>query len=161
MPPPLEEGLAKLILGQAMQFLLRSEEGLRDTAGRLLFQLSATNYDTVFSKISESLFAIINGKDTDESTVQFFIMEYLNLNSKRLAELLERVSKSASFFKKDRQQQILSQVLRKAIWNWIDNYPMEFVSLCQSTTRLGGIKYLCCRKMTNPYQETQTHCLIH
>ena len=47
--------------------------------GRLLFQLSATNYETVFSKIAESIHAIVNGKDTDDTTSNFTLVECLNL----------------------------------------------------------------------------------
>jgi len=34
-------------------------------------------------------------------------------------------------FKRDSLRLLLSRVLTRAIWNWINNYPMEFVSLCQ------------------------------
>jgi hypothetical protein len=34
-------------------------------------------------------------------------------------------------FKKDNLRILLARVLTRAIWNWIDNYPMEFVSLSQ------------------------------
>lgn len=103
-----------------------------------MFQLSATNYESVFSKIAESIHAIVNGKDTDDTTSNFTLVECLNLNSRRLSELLERISRAAPHFKKEKQQNVISQVLRKAIWNWIDNYPMEFVALCQSGTRFPG-----------------------
>lgn len=29
-------------------------------------------------------------------------------------------------------------VLRRAIWSWIESYPMEFMQLCQSQKRLDG-----------------------
>eukprot|EP01132_Coremiostelium_polycephalum_P003622 gene3622-4511_t len=142
LPPPLEEGLAKIILNQCMTCLMRSilsgEQEIQTNSGSVIFQLSATNYETVSSKITEIIHAIVNGKESDEHTSQFYLIEHLNLNSKRLSELLDKITKSAAHFKKDRQQLIISQVMKKAVWNWIDNYPMEFVSLCQSCERLPG-----------------------
>ncbi|EFA82125.1 neurofibromin [Heterostelium album PN500] len=144
LPPPLEENLAKLILFQAVTCLMRAlvsnELDTQVNSGKVIFQLSATNYETVSAKIGEILHVIVNGKgEADEAfTNQFFLIEHLNLNSKRLSELLDKITKSATHFKKERHQFILSQVLRKAVWNWIDNYPMEFVTLCKMCERLPG-----------------------
>src|SRR5688572_27989872 len=35
-------------------------------------------------------------------------------------------------------QTLMATVLRKAIWNWIEVFPAEFVTLCQSQKRLDG-----------------------
>ncbi|GAM17779.1 hypothetical protein SAMD00019534_009540 [Acytostelium subglobosum LB1] len=144
LPPPLEENLAKLILFQAVTCLMRainnSESELQVSSGKVIFQLSATNYETVSAKLTEILITIVTSKgEVDEQvTNQFFLIEHLNLNSKRLSELLDKITKSANHFKKERHQFVLSQVLRKAVWNWIDNYPMEFVTLCKMCERLPG-----------------------
>ncbi|KAF2077194.1 hypothetical protein CYY_001515 [Polysphondylium violaceum] len=142
LPPPLEESLAKLIQSHCMNCLMRSinnnEVELQESSGKVIFQLSATNYETVSGKITEIIHAIVTGKETEELTNQFYLIEHMNLNSKRLSELLEKITKSANHFKKDKQQMIISQVMKKAVWNWIDNYPMEFVALCQSCERLPG-----------------------
>ncbi|KYR01829.1 hypothetical protein DLAC_01846 [Tieghemostelium lacteum] len=142
LPPPLEESSAKTLLDRCMNCLMRSvvnnEVELQINSGNVLFQLSATNYEAVSGKILDIFHSIASGKETDEQTNQFMLIEHLNLNSKRLSELLDKVTKSAANIKKDKQQLIFSQVLRKAVWNWIDNYPMEFVALCQSGERLPG-----------------------
>lgn len=78
-------------------------------------------------------------KDNDETTNQYNLLQYLDLNTKRLANLLLLVSKNIqSYGKKPSHQVILTRVLRKAIWNWIDSYPMEFVALCKSGQRFSG-----------------------
>ncbi|EGG19811.1 neurofibromin [Cavenderia fasciculata] len=143
LPPPLEEALARVILGQSMTCLMRSvvsnEEELRRNSGRVIFQLSATNYESVSGKITEILHVVVSGKEPDDQfSNQFYLIEHLNLNSKRLSELLDRVTRAANSFKKERHQFILSQVLKNAVWNWIDNYPMEFVTLCKMCERLPG-----------------------
>lgn len=35
-------------------------------------------------------------------------------------------------------QIVMANVLRKAIWNWIEVFPSQFVTLCQSQKRLDG-----------------------
>ena len=91
----------------------------------------------MFSRISNNIAV------PDETTTPINLLEYLNLNSNRLSNLLVTLAKAvdAGVFKKDNTKLLLARVLTKAIWNWIDHYPMEFVSLCQSSTRLGGTTY--------------------
>ncbi len=58
-------------------------------------------------------------------------------------------------FKKDNLRILLARVLTRAIWNWIDNYPMEFVSLSQ-VTPLPGV--LTCNTVAHqPYQPIERH----
>eukprot|EP01133_Synstelium_polycarpum_P017457 gene17457-20830_t len=143
LPPPLEESLARMILSQTMSSLMRGivngEVDTQRMTGSAIFQLSATNYEAVSTKVSEILHTAINSKEADESfTNQFHLIEHLNLNSKRLAELLDRIGKVLPSLKKERHQLILAQVLKRAVWNWIDNYPMEFVTLCKMCERFPG-----------------------
>jgi len=142
LPPPLEDNVALTMLRQMCHFIHKShaflQTELREKAGQVLFQLSASNYETVFSSISSQ----INnppGNTEEELAQPFLLIEYLNLNSRRLSELLEKLNRASSAFKKSIVQVTLARVLRKAIWNWIDNYPMEFVALCQAGTKLPGI----------------------
>jgi len=136
LPPSLDEHLARDLLRMVVIIfkIPNASVALQRVAGRCLFQLSATNYDAVISLVSFSS-ATTN---EEELATQFQLMEYLNLNSRRLAELLQKMNQVVPLLKKDAQRFGVAKVLRTAIWNWIDNYPMEFVSLCQSGHRLPG-----------------------
>eukprot|EP01113_Clastostelium_recurvatum_P009144 TRINITY_DN1436_c0_g1_i2.p1 TRINITY_DN1436_c0_g1~~TRINITY_DN1436_c0_g1_i2.p1 ORF type:complete len:2696 (+),score=879.69 TRINITY_DN1436_c0_g1_i2:238-8325(+) len=138
LPPPLEDLLARRILEVGLPHLSSDKPSHQHNAGSLLFQLSASNYEVVFSKILETLHTISIGKESEDVLNQLMLLEYFNLNSKRLSELVDRINKYIAHFRKERQQLLLAQTLRKAIWNWIGNYPMEFVGLCQSGARLPG-----------------------
>ncbi|KAL6048750.1 Neurofibromin 1 [Balamuthia mandrillaris] len=136
LPPPLEDELAKRVLDIAWHILLRPNPAsaeLKATAGKILFQLSASNYENVANKIDLSSAA-------DENTSPLCLIEYLNVNAAHLSNLLQKVTSAAKAgaYKKDHQKTLLSRVLTKAIWSWIDHYPMEFVNLCQSGSRLDG-----------------------
>jgi hypothetical protein len=143
LPPPLEDLLANKLNNIIMGIILKpapphQAQELREKAGKLLFQISASNYDQIFSKIATNL-AI-----GDETTSPLNLIEHINLSSSRLADLLHKVLNAVddSSFKKTNHQILLARALTRAIWNWIDHYPMEFVSLCQNGTRLGGTDYL-------------------
>lgn len=80
-----------------------------------------------------------HGNPTEEEvSSQLNLLQYLNYDADQLAELLKKVDSATNTYKKDKVQFILARVLRKAIWNWIDNYPIQFVSLCQGTLKLQG-----------------------
>ncbi len=133
----MEESLATKTLGIVTGILLRGTGTLgelREKAGQILLQLSASNFDLVFSRIAPGLGA------GDELTSPLVLIEYLNFNAAHLSELLIRAGAAVEepAFKKSSHQLLLARVLTKAIWNWIDHYPMEFVSLCQNGTRLNG-----------------------
>jgi hypothetical protein len=136
LPPSLDEHLARDLLRMVVIIfkIPNASPALQRVAGRCLFQLSATNYDAVISLVSFSSATT----SEEELATQFQLMEYLNLNSRRLAELLQKMNQVVPLLKKDAQRFGVAKVLRTAIWNWIDNYPMEFVSLCQSGHRLPG-----------------------
>ena len=54
LPPPLEENLANNLINQVTNVFFRKgiSEEFRKKAGLLIFQLSATNYDQTFAKVS-------------------------------------------------------------------------------------------------------------
>lgn len=140
LPPPLDETLARDIIRLIKGFLVRIlnepiefRAELLEAAGQNLFQLSATNYDAVASVIH------LNTSQIDDTEVQvhFFFLEWLNLNGKRLTDLLGRFCTVIPNMKKEAHRFGVAKSLRKAIWNWIDHYPVEFVKLCQSGGRMG------------------------
>lgn len=141
LPPSLEDGVAVQMFRQVMSLLTRQHTHLHaeihKQAAMVLFQLSASNYDTIIGSIN-MIFTNVTGGSEEETIAQLLLVEHINLNMKRLSELLDKVNRSTAHFKKAGVQYAVARVLRKAIWNWIDHYPMEFVSLCQKGVRLPG-----------------------
>ncbi|CAG8509250.1 3861_t:CDS:10, partial [Acaulospora colombiana] len=89
-------------------------------AGRVIFYISASNWNIVFSKIRSRIKYLTTTNDEWPDTSELKLLEVSDLNSKRLSMVLQ------------------ATVLRKAIWNWIEVFPAEFVTLCQSQGRMEG-----------------------
>jgi neurofibromin 1 len=139
LPPPLEENLALDMFSKLSYFIGKTHVHLnaeiQTEAQKCLFQLSASNYENIIGNLTQCFTANL---PEEESCQQLALIEHLNLNSKHLAGLLDKVNRNIASFKKTGVQFALAKALRKAIWNWIDNYPMEFVALCQTGERMKG-----------------------
>eukprot|EP01114_Cavostelium_apophysatum_P004552 TRINITY_DN1484_c0_g1_i2.p1 TRINITY_DN1484_c0_g1~~TRINITY_DN1484_c0_g1_i2.p1 ORF type:complete len:1402 (-),score=458.43 TRINITY_DN1484_c0_g1_i2:3446-7651(-) len=142
----LSEQLAAKIFALVQTYLLKAPQSKSDDlpplyqrAGEVLFHLSALSPDAIFPKTAIIIEKGPEARDNDETANQYLMIQHLDLNSKRLTSLLTKVSQSvAAYGKKSNLQVLLAKVLRKAIWNWIDNYPQEFVQLSKSGHRFGG-----------------------
>lgn len=67
------------------------------------------------------------------------MIEHLNMSYNRLSELLLQINGSAAAYqKKSARQPLLAKVIRKAIWNWIDNHPNDFVDIWKNGKRMEG-----------------------
>jgi len=141
-PPPLEDSVAtdlvrllhKIIHVSVVHRENEAFRGLAQNCGHAMFQISSTNAEAVYKQ--GAFFQDLN--DEVGLQVSFIIMENLNLNSRRLSELLQKLCKIVPSIKKDVHRFGVARSLRKAIWNWIDNFPIEFVSLCKTGARLPG-----------------------
>jgi hypothetical protein len=111
---------------------------ITDASAFVLFQLSASNYDTLIGSVNQ-IFASAASSSEEDTIAQLGLIEHLNLKRERLMDLLGKVNRAAPAIKKAGVQLALARVLRKAIWNWIDHYPMEFVTLCKSGVKLSGM----------------------
>jgi hypothetical protein len=138
--------LATKALDQIMGYLTKPPTGKSSDevspftakAGNILFYLSAYS-DAPYTKIISIIQTGVNEKDNDETSNLYSAMEYLNVNSKRLSSIFHKIHQvTAQYAKKGAHQIFLARVLRKTIWNWIDNYPKEFVLLYRSGNRLDG-----------------------
>ena len=144
LPPPLEDKLAKDLLRILIHFVTKTQHpffhnDLITTASKSLYQLSASNFETIISSITQYMAPNCPASE-EEIILQLNLLELLNFNSKNLSDLLVKMGKFISGVKKAQIQICCAKVLRKAIWNWIDKYPMEFVKL-QSNSRgpIGGL----------------------
>ncbi|CAJ0836147.1 20802_t:CDS:10 [Entrophospora sp. SA101] len=125
-PPPLEDFLAKFILSV-----------LSRHAGHVIFYISASNWNVVFSRIKSRIGYLTSTNDDWPETAELKFLECSDLNSKRLSIVIQELCGSFLNLKKSAQL-AMAQVLRKSIWNWIKVFPEEFIALCQSEKRLEG-----------------------
>lgn len=142
-PPPLDEQLA-VNMYKALHYFLASkslpclQKELQEMAGKVVFQLSSCNYENVINNIIPFL-QPQSGVSEEEQTTNLNIIELMNFNQKHLSEFISKVLRSLSNQKKSSNIHVaIARVLHKAIWNWIDNFPMEFVDLCKNQQRLAG-----------------------
>ncbi|RGB37714.1 hypothetical protein C1646_638789 [Rhizophagus diaphanus] len=107
------------------------------SAGRVIFYISASNWNVVFARIKNRIAFLSAINDEWPDTSELKLLECSDLNSKRLSMVLQELCNS--FMNLKRYTQIsMAIVLRKAIWNWIEVFPAEFVKLCQSQKRMDG-----------------------
>jgi hypothetical protein len=141
----LNDYLAEKIINLLYGYLLKPPQLRTDEdtnqfaqkAGRCLFYVSGIHPDAAFTKLTSVIQTGPNEKE--EPTNQYLAIEHLNLNKTRLAGLLEKASKSLQLYtKKTNLQILLTRVIRRAIWNWIDNYPVEFGSLAGQANAFAG-----------------------
>ncbi|XP_071790650.1 neurofibromin-like isoform X1 [Asterias amurensis] len=128
-----ETMLVKSLLPEVCQLLNYEEHHplttqLKMSASKVLFALSLNNFNAVFSRIYARLDALakITDESGDESDIE--LIQHINMDCKRLTRLLtETISKFPTLRKSVMATLVVS--LEKAIWNWMDNYPEEFMEL--------------------------------
>ncbi|KAI8066538.1 hypothetical protein BC940DRAFT_368136 [Gongronella butleri] len=106
-------------------------------ASRIIFYLSASNWHTLFIKIKTRLLYLTTTLDENPNFADLRLLECCALNSKRLGAVLIEFCTAFLHLKKS-SQMMSAVVLRRAIWGWIETYPLEFVRLCQAQRRLEG-----------------------
>lgn len=111
------------------------EDELRQAASQAAFQLSASNYETIFQTLS---FCFVTPLSEEETCTNIGLFEHLCLNITRLSGLFDRINRNIANFKKSTVQFTLAKALHKVIWNWINNYPMQFVTICQQCAKIPG-----------------------
>ncbi|ORX62830.1 hypothetical protein DM01DRAFT_1403269 [Hesseltinella vesiculosa] len=106
-------------------------------ASRVIFYLSASNWHTLFIKIKTRILYLTTTMDEAPNFADLRLLECCALNSKRLGAVLIEFCTAFIHLKKS-SQMMAAVVLRRAIWGWIETYPLEFVRLCQNQKRLEG-----------------------
>ena len=152
VPPPIEEKLANTLYLKLANFLTKPQQlytqQINDYASKCLYFLSVTNYEVIVGNVIQHMLPQVT--TTEEEIVnQLTQIGTLNWNYRRLTDLFTKISKSHAAYKKINSQQVLARVLRKAIWSWINDYPLAFVSLCQSGGRMQGMIIITNRKQYN------------
>jgi len=113
------------------------QQELHDVSVKCLFQLSASNFKSVTKFIT--LHIVQQQPLTEEDiATNLALLEHLNLNDKSLGVMIQMIGKALNGQKKSNIQVAMAKVVRSIIWSWIDNFPWQFISLCQSGQRLTG-----------------------
>ncbi|KAF9922254.1 Ras GTPase activating protein ira2 [Linnemannia zychae] len=107
------------------------------TAGKILFYISASNWPIVFARLKARIQHLSTTNDDWPETAELKLLETASLNQRRLGQVLTELRSSFLHLKRSAQT-VMGQVLHKAIWNWIETFPSEFVHLCQTQKRMEG-----------------------
>jgi neurofibromin 1 len=105
---------------------------LKHLAARVLFKLSVLSFDAVFFKV-ENFFKTMKADDVDLSVCH--MIEYLCFDEAKLSRLINILMDANAKLKKNALVAI-AQPLRQAIWNWITNYPHQFMELSKNKPHL-------------------------
>ncbi|KAL9648798.1 hypothetical protein ABK040_003731 [Willaertia magna] len=107
---------------------------LKHLAARVLFKLSVLSFEVVFVRV-EDFFKKMKSDEVDDKIYQ--MIEYINFDQNKLTRLISLLNDVQAKLK-TKAFVALSGPLRQAIWNWITNYPHQFIKLFKSKTSLPG-----------------------
>ncbi|KAI8388661.1 uncharacterized protein BYT42DRAFT_242275 [Radiomyces spectabilis] len=108
------------------------------TTGRILYYVSASNWNTYYGRIKEAVQFLGTTNDMGDITIpELRLLECSCLTRQRLHTVLSELSPHFLHMKFGAKLQF-SHMIRKAIWKWIECYPSEFAEVCNSEKRLLG-----------------------
>jgi hypothetical protein len=138
LPPPLDHKLTLSLLQHSYNLLLSPKSPpyyaneFKEQANKLLFQLSASNYEVIYADL---VVHIQNPpKESDENKLS--LIPYLNVNRERLAELLGKLLEKMNAGLKKHNQILVCKGVYGAVWNWIEKYPLQFNELLVNKKRI-------------------------
>ncbi|XP_040571379.1 neurofibromin isoform X2 [Lepeophtheirus salmonis] len=105
---------------------------IRNLASKVLFALSVNNFNAVFSRISGRLQELSSSNSSSEENLpdhaDIELIQHIHLDLARLIRLLNEVNSKFRSLKKSANTALMTS-LERAIWNWMDAYPHEFIEL--------------------------------
>ncbi|KAJ3011078.1 UNVERIFIED_CONTAM: Ras GTPase activating protein ira2, partial [Siphonaria sp. JEL0065] len=118
---------------------------LQKEAGKIVFYLSASNWNLVLGRIRQKVYSLTNsttanaddGLSSAVDLAELRFMEYLNVDLTRLPSLLIEMNQCFKFLPK-RVQYLSAIGIRKSIWNWIDTHPQEVIDVHHNQRRVEG-----------------------
>ncbi|XP_005169246.2 neurofibromin isoform X1 [Danio rerio] len=131
-----ETMLVKQLLPEICHFIHTYREGnqhaaeLRSSACGVLFSLSCSNFNAVFSRISTRLQELTVCSEDTVDVHDIELIQYINVDGCKLKRLLQETVFKFKALKKPAQLSVIFN-LEKAFWNWVENYPDEFTRLYQ------------------------------
>lgn len=144
LPEPLDEKIATSMFQKFISYKGKANLVYPSEFERTIVDgvsvLSAFNYDFIIGNIIQHM--LPHAQITEEEALfQISLIDALHMNQKRLVDIIAKVVKASSsqnVYKKTSVQVAIARALHKAIWNWIDNYPIEFIFFCQNGVRMSG-----------------------
>ncbi|KAI8087606.1 uncharacterized protein B0P05DRAFT_584843 [Gilbertella persicaria] len=123
-------------------------------ASKIVAYVSASNWPVIFAKIKSRILYLTTTTEEAPEIMDIMLLECSSLNRKRLSMVLTgnvicnvqhhllnlaalELCSSALHLKKPAQL-FIAVMLRRAIWNWIENYTAEFALLCHHQHRIDG-----------------------
>ena len=101
---------------------------LKILASKVLFALSLNNFNAVFSRISARLQELSTNNEENPDFIDIELIQHINVDVSRLIKLFNEVNLKFRSLRKSAHM-VLMTSLEKAIWNWMDTYPQEFMDL--------------------------------
>ncbi|XP_074600003.1 neurofibromin 1 isoform X2 [Brevipalpus obovatus] len=123
----------KALLRELCQFIDMPNDNpmtsqLRILASKVLFALSLNNFNALFSRISTRFQELSNCSEENPDCIDIELIQHINVDFQRLIRLLNEINLRLKTLKKNVYFTLLNS-LEKAIWNWMDTYPHEFMDL--------------------------------
>ncbi|KAL7332161.1 hypothetical protein PS15p_204242 [Mucor circinelloides] len=105
-------------------------------SSRILYYISASNWDACYAKIKNAVLSLdsINGT-TDKIPPEIRMLECSCLTRERLYTIFSELSPYYLHMRQEGKL-LFSKMMRKAIWKWIEEYPSQFAQVCASDARL-------------------------
>jgi len=106
-------------------------ENLRQQARSLLFAVSLNNFLPIFGQFSRALEFFSKELNTGEENPDFIdieLIQYIKFDLSKLVKLFTEVNEKFKALKKN-VHFVLFTSIEKAVWNWIENLPDEFMEL--------------------------------
>ncbi|EMD40361.1 hypothetical protein CERSUDRAFT_148314 [Gelatoporia subvermispora B] len=106
-------------------------------AGRVVYHLSASNWQIVLTRIRQRIHFLAGASENDPDIVDLQLMAHSALDKTRLTQSLQELSSLLVNMKREAQAAV-ARPLRAAIWNWIDLFPEELNDVVRYHRRLDG-----------------------
>ncbi|KIL70462.1 hypothetical protein M378DRAFT_1044573 [Amanita muscaria Koide BX008] len=106
---------------------------ISEYAGRIVFHVSASNWNLVLERIQEK---IRHEEDTSD-LLPIQLLAHSALDRQRLVQVLNELSSLLITMGKEAQKAV-ALALREAIWHWIDCFPEEFIDAIRTKGRTEG-----------------------
>eukprot|EP00054_Salpingoeca_dolichothecata_P028574 m.218407 g.218407 ORF g.218407 m.218407 type:complete len:2785 (-) comp26259_c1_seq1:68-8422(-) len=140
LDPPLSEFIAKqafAVIKKARPEDMSNPESVPGLAATLVHNLTAKNFNAVFSIVSSRFNALAVLPSDNPDLAEVKMMQFLHYNRERLSQLLQDCFMQCRSMKKGVQVAVATQLCH-AIWGWVEKYPIEFMELQQGGQRLSN-----------------------
>ncbi|EJD36584.1 hypothetical protein AURDEDRAFT_117057 [Auricularia subglabra TFB-10046 SS5] len=105
--------------------------------GRIIFHVSASNWKTVFTRISKGIRTLASTTEDGADTTDMWLMAHSALDRVRLVTILQELSSLLVNMRPDAQSGV-SQALRQGMWGWINVFPYEYIDASINPRKLEG-----------------------